>query len=606
LIQSRDSSDSRKNQRNLLRFHGDAAVSAVDEAAASYQAPSIIAAGANAQSVSLLTTLLNLGLSLICIKAPTIIERFGKTKKGAVMLAFLNLCAWVPLIFLFFLSPFGIQPMWFASLWLVNIMPGMLLSFQRDNWLSNIVPSEKLGRYLGQRLAIKSAFYLGAFCFLGYLLDSLGNNNLVNFGVIFGVAMAVALVDFLIFTFMHDPKEKGVNLPKPEIQQIKFGLLNFLGELKTKKLDAFIIFISLFYLSVGLSGPLYAVYMLGEKHFTYLSFTVIIAAEFLARVISTPFWGRFADKSGNIRVLNIVTRIIPVIPICWLFCSNVAYLAVVQIVSGICWGAFDLCTQNYVYKVAPQEKKLRYIVYTRCIILFSTALGGLASVYLLKSTFTIFGSQLLSIFLISGVFRVIIVLALMPKLIDLAVSYSSKTISPQIDIDTSGRAKVSKRGLFYHHHKPPAILDKRNTKALSPKIPSIIQQRIWTQYEKPVEIRKDSQRLEITPSRRPWFRDPEIFSDYATRNRQQLMDMMTNNQPKAIARNGLFYHDEGWVNYKKESLQSALKESRRWKEMSNLKPVYVEIEPSGVPGGTRTHDLLLRRQPLYPAELQGR
>ncbi len=26
---------------------------------------------------------------------------------------------------------------------------------------------------------------------------------------------------------------------------------------------------------------------------------------------------------------------------------------------------------------------------------------------------------------------------------------------------------------------------------------------------------------------------------------------------------------------------------------------------TSVPGGIRTHDLLLRRQPLYPAELQG-
>ncbi len=26
---------------------------------------------------------------------------------------------------------------------------------------------------------------------------------------------------------------------------------------------------------------------------------------------------------------------------------------------------------------------------------------------------------------------------------------------------------------------------------------------------------------------------------------------------------------------------------------------------AGVPGGIRTHDPLLRRQPLYPAELQG-
>jgi hypothetical protein len=27
---------------------------------------------------------------------------------------------------------------------------------------------------------------------------------------------------------------------------------------------------------------------------------------------------------------------------------------------------------------------------------------------------------------------------------------------------------------------------------------------------------------------------------------------------------------------------------------------------NGVPGGIRTHDPLLRRQPLYPTELQGR
>ncbi len=575
MVQSGDSNDGRKNQRNLLRFHGDAAVSAVDEAAVNYQTPSIIAAGANAQSVALLTTLLNLGLSLICIKAPAIIERFGKTKKGAVILAFLNLCAWVPLIFAFFLSPFGIQPMWFALLWLVNIMPGMLLSFQRDNWLSNQVPSEKLGRYLGQRLAIKSAFYLGALCFLGYLLDLLGNSNLVNFGVVFAVAMAVALVDLIIFTFMRDPKKIETSVPKPDNPQIKFGLFNFLGELKTKKLDVFIIFTSLFYLSVGLSGPLYAVYMLEEKHFTYLSFTIVIAVECLARVISSPFWGRFADKSGNIRVLSIVTRIIPVIPICWLFCSNVAYLAVVQTISGICWGAFDLCTQNYVYKIAPQEKKLRYIVYTRCIILFSTALGGLVSVYLLKGVFTIFGSQLLSIFMISGFFRAIIVLALMPKLIDLAVSYSTKTVSPQVDIDISGGMKVSKRGLFYHRHKPVITPEEVKAVLSSQKYHSFIQQRTWTQYEKPVETRKDSQRIDVTPSRRPWFRDPEIFHAYVIQNRGQLTEMFEKNKTQSISRDGLFYNHESWASYRRESLKAALRENRVWQAKSELKPVFV-------------------------------
>jgi hypothetical protein len=236
------SPDSRKNKKNLLRFHGDAAATAVDEAAANYQSPSIIAAGADAGTVSVLTTAMNLFLSLLCVKAPGIIERLGKTKKGAVTLAFINLVAWVPLIIAFFLSPLGIQPVWFALLWLVNVMPGLLLTFQRDNWLSNLVPRQRLGGYLGQRLAIKSGFYLVAFCFLGWLLDSAGNGSLVNFAIVFTVALAVALVDFIIFTFMHDSKEKENRLPELEKQDSKFSLFSFIGELRAKKLDAFIIF----------------------------------------------------------------------------------------------------------------------------------------------------------------------------------------------------------------------------------------------------------------------------------------------------------------------------------------------------------------------------
>ena len=35
-------------------------------------------------------------------------------------------------------------------------------------------------------------------------------------------------------------------------------------------------------------------------------------------------------------------------------------------------------------------------------------------------------------------------------------------------------------------------------------------------------------------------------------------------------------------------------------------PPHPLLTSAGIPGGIRTHDPLLRRQPLYPAELQGR
>jgi hypothetical protein len=423
---------------------------------------------------------------MVCFKAPTLIEKAGLAKRGAMILAFLNLLAWVPLTLAFFLSRLGISTGWFALLWFVNVVPGLLLSFQRDNWLSNIIPHGTLGRYLGQRLAIKSAFYLGAFFLLGYLLDSFGKDNLAGFAVVFTIAIAVSLIDFVIFTFMSEKKTEAVVLPKPETG--KFSLPEYFSELKEKKLDTFILFSTFFYLTVGLSSPLYAVYMLNELHFSYLSYTLVISAEFLARVISAPFWGRSADRVGNIKVLSIVSRIIPLIPILWLFCHNLGYLVFVQILSGTCWGAFDLCTQSYLYKVAPRPKKLRYIIYTRFLILLCMAAGGLLGAFCINSIFSTFGSKILSIFLLSGVARILVVMYLMPKLVDLAVSYGKPPAPPEVDLDTLHRVLTSKRGQFYRNQPAvqPADIHHQKLDAASSDLNRHADSRKWKTPGNPV------------------------------------------------------------------------------------------------------------------------
>jgi hypothetical protein len=632
----------------LLRFHGDAAASAVEEAAINYQAPSIIAAGANAQTVSVLATLVNLCLSLICVKAPAFIERLGQTKRGAIILSFSNLVVWVPLIFAFLFSSMGITPVWLALLWLINVMPSILLSFQKDNWLSNVVPQNTLGRYLGQRLAIKSAFYLGAFVLLGYLLDTFGGKSLVSFGFLFIVALVMATVDFVIFTHMRDTPKTEPEQPTQATPKTQFGLFNFIGELKEKKLDMFITFTAFFYLTVGLSGPLYAVYMLEEKHFTYFSFTIIIAAEYLARVISAPFWGKIADKEGNIRVLGIVSRIIPAIPIAWLFCSNVGYLAFIQILSGVCWGAFDLSTQSYLYKVAPPAKKLRYIVYTRCLILFSTAVGGLMGAYLVKGIFFTFGSRLLTIFMISGFFRAIVVMYLMPKLVDLAVSYGKPKAPPKVAMDMMGKPVASKRGLFYRQvepeeaqvkspliayneaklsedmqkmHKQNLVIQERLAKAEEAKAEILalsknVKRRHWAAAEKtvkapaakqeaitPVKSIQNNPRLnwiadakpikeqaEMTPavvssSRRPWYGDAEIHATFTAKKAETALLTVKQVMGRTAGNQGLYHDDAGWSNYLKETMHAVIKESKDRKAVVNPKPVRVaKVIPDRVPG----------------------
>lgn len=626
----------RKNNDNLARFHSDGATSAVEDAAVNYQAPSIIAAGADAQSVSVFSVMVNLSLALVCLKAPALIEKAGLTRRGAVILAFINLLAWVPLTMAFFLAKLGIAPIWLAMLWFVNLAPGVLLSVQRDNWLSNIVPQGSLGRYLGQRLAIKSAFYLGAFILLGFLLDTLGQDNLAGFAIVFTIAIVMALFDFIIFTFMYERPEDTAPQSRPE--KLKFGFLDYFNELKQKKLDTFISFTTFFYLTVGLSGPLYAVYMLDELHYSYLSFTVIISAEFLARIISSPFWGRFADKAGNIRVLGIVTRIIPVIPIFWLFNSSLIYLAFVQIMSGICWGAFDLCTQSYLYKVAPRPKKLRYIVYTRFLILACTAMGSLAGAYLVEGVFTTFGSKILTVFWVSGFCRALVVLYMMPKLVDLAVTYGQPAPPPDVNLEKLGKAILSKRGLFYRPEIPelsPAAIQLQKEAAaaeysryagsrkwplpkkpapppeqimhrliMKPAADSLVRERNQAAAEAILQIkaltRAPGKTTEI-PARpaempRGIYQFPETLGTGAVKK---------NSRPAAeekpavapASSYGLYQDPVGWAAYMKESFNAIMQDKQ-----AQRVPVLVESRRREIlPGEIRPRDLVLkpsRRSPV--------
>jgi hypothetical protein len=572
-------------ERNLLRFHGDAAASAVEDAAVNYQSPSIIAAGADARSVSIFTMLINLSLSLIYVRAPAFIEKLGLGKRGAVILSFLNLIAWVPLIIAFLLSGMGVAPVWLAFLWLVNLMPGVLLSFQRDNWLSNIVPGKMLGRYLGQRLAVKSAFYLGAFCLLGYMMDRSGGKSLVNFAFIFVLALVMSLVDYIIFTFMREPGDRAAFTPEKETGRPGFGIMDYIGELKQRKLDTFIVFTSLFYLTVGLTGPLYAVYMLQERHFTYLNYTVIISAEYLARVASAPFWGRFADRAGNIKVLGIVSRIIPAIPVCWLFCSHIGYLAFVQVLSGTCWGAFDLCNQSYLYKVAPPDKKLRYIVYTRCLMLLSTAIGGLVGAYMVNGIFLTFGSRLLSVFMVSGFFRAVVVMYLMPKLVDLAVSYGSPPPPPEASLELLGKAIASKRGLFYRINEPgnsPLVSDEAKREiALASYMADYSKRRNWVKTASPGKAAK-SFTVDVKPTntRRAWYYSPAV-SDKPVKFTGEVKTNLENTgrQP------GLYYDRAGWADYLKETLRTLAREIRANKTAAELKPAFI-INSCGMTGST--------------------
>lgn len=423
-------------------FHGEAATTAVETAGVAYQSPSLIASGAEAQGVALLTTIINLILAMLCIKAPSIVSRLGTLKRAVVILSFLSIVSWVPLIIVFlFLG--AVDPVWFIALWTASLIPTTLLAPLRDSWLASVVPADNIGRYLGVRLTVSGIIYLGTFYIMSYIMDRFGAQSFQGFSAIFFMAFLATFFSFIIYTFTKAPPASAT--PKTDE---KFGFLDFLKKTSKGNLRTFIIYITLFNFAVNLCGPLYAVYMLRDLKFSYLFYTAIISSEYVARIIGSIIWSRIADKTGNIRILGIASRLIPFVPILWLFSPSIAYLAGVQFISGTLWAAFDLCSQSYIYKATPEKNRLGYIVYHRALSTLSGALGQLLGAYLLSYMFPIFGNKILGLFLLSGVLRLMVVKGFFHKLIDLALPTRTKK-KPATAWTATVRAGSSQPGLFY-------------------------------------------------------------------------------------------------------------------------------------------------------------
>jgi MFS family permease len=82
--------------------------------------------------------------------------------------------------------------------------------------------------------------------------------------------------------------------------------------------------------------------MLKKLHLSYGQFALLTAAAVSAKVLSLPFFGRYAQRFGTRRLLWIGGLGIVPLSGLWLVSSNFWYLMVLQITGGVAWAAYEL------------------------------------------------------------------------------------------------------------------------------------------------------------------------------------------------------------------------------------------------------------------------
>jgi MFS family permease len=108
---------------------------------------------------------------------------------------------------------------------------------------------------------------------------------------------------------------------------------------------------------VHVAAPFFTPYMLRHLGLSYGAFSMLTAGAFVARVLALPLLGRVAERFGTRTLLRFGASGIVVLPPLWLLSDDLRWLLLVQLASGVVWGAFELSAMLSVFEGIDRRER---------------------------------------------------------------------------------------------------------------------------------------------------------------------------------------------------------------------------------------------------------
>lgn len=403
-------------------IYDGAAFAVMDGLTASFLTPFAVALNASVSLIAALTYVPQLAGAFIQLFATKLVEIIKDRRKILVGGSFLHAVLWLPLLII----PYATPNQKYLLIVYVSLQTllAQLMSPIWNSLMGDIVPKYERGRYFGLRNRITEAISFIAVLIAGLILNHFSPKQpFLGFAMLFGIAFIARVFSAIFRSIMCNP------MPDLEHEE-KFSIFDFVKKMDKTNYGHFVTYIVLFKFAVNIATPFFAVYMLKDLRFTYLQFTIIVAAGMIASFVSMYMWGRLIDGKGTKFVLYITGMLTPIVPLLWLFSSNFYYLIIVEAFSGFAWAGFNLSSSNFIFDSVRAENRIRCISYYKFFEGLAVFAGALLGGFLInKIPAWIFISSIPFVFLISGVLRLLASLILLPtlkeaRLIELGIGHS--------------------------------------------------------------------------------------------------------------------------------------------------------------------------------------
>ncbi|HLB28231.1 MAG TPA: MFS transporter [Dehalococcoidales bacterium] len=245
----------------------------------------------------------------------------------------------------------------------------------------------------------------------GAILQFYTNRVFIGFTIIFGGALLFRLLSLYFLSGMYEP-------PVSQNTENNRSLLHLAGHLGSSNLGRFTLYIALIMFATNIAGPFFSVYMLRDLNFSYGTYVMITTAHAVSNLTFQTFWGRRADRAGNIKVIRTVSCLLPFVPLLWLVSYNKFYLMGAEVFSGMVWAGFNLAATNFVYDASEPENRTKQIALFNSINGLAVCLGALLGGYLAPQLPVLFTYNIRTLFLISGIGRGLVVIALLRIIVE--------------------------------------------------------------------------------------------------------------------------------------------------------------------------------------------
>lgn len=323
---------------------------------------------------------------------------------------------WLPLLALALLAPAN-GPWLLIACAIAYYASGHFAVPAWNSLMADLIHPDGRGLYFARRAKTMAFMSFSMLCVSGLILHWADAHRLlwVGFAIIFLAAALARSLSTYCLTRIDEP----VAAPTREAE---FQILEFLRHEKGSNFRRFLLFSSLMHVCVLMSGPYFVVYMLRDLHFTYLEYTIWLAAGATGQFLTYKPWGRLGDRYGNKKLLVVTGFLVPVLPVLYLFSTDLRYVTAVNFSGGVVWAGLGLGLQNYVFDAVRPEDRAKGVALWNTLNAIGWFCGALLGSWLatvLPRELTLLGwsrplaSNLQLVFCLSGLGRLLVSLGLL-------------------------------------------------------------------------------------------------------------------------------------------------------------------------------------------------